>query len=155
MINSGRGWEACNSMASNNRTVFSPPKISPLSPAVSAVRASTPRSGPLSTPMTTPPPFNSSPALSSTQRSSSPDYFEDFVYTSDMDEDFRRIDLVAKAVLSQSGRQHPSQKPPDSPSPPSQSSLNTPPPLRKIWVVFRGRIPGIYDDWYAPLSGTK
>lgn len=84
-----------------------------------------------------------------------------------MDEDLRRIDLAAEVALSQGAHQPPSQNPPDSPSPlrqkPTsslstlhQNPLETPsPPHQRVWVVFRGRIPGIYDDLYVHLSGTK
>lgn len=121
-------------MASKKHPAFSPsPKPRP---APSAVRPSTLRSGSIFDPPTSPPPSNSSPALKSTQRPPSPDYFDDFKYTKEMDEDFRKIDLAAESALGHGIHQPFSQNLPDSQSSSSQ----------KVWVVFRGRIPGIYND---------
>jgi len=132
-------------MASKKYPLSSPSPKPSLSPSLSAVRSSTPLSGPLSARLATPPPSNRLPAIPPTQRPPSPDYFEDFEYTQEMDDDFRKIDLAAEVTLSQGIRRPPPQNPPDSPSPLSQ----------RAWVVFRGRTPGIYYDQYVPLSGTK
>ena len=123
-------------MASKKPSAFSPSPKPSRSAAPPAVRPSTLRSGSIFGPQTTPPPSNSSPALASPQRPPSPDYFDDFEYTQEMDEDFRRIDLAAGAALIQGVHQPFSQN-----SSHSQSSSS-----QRVWVVFRGRVPGIYND---------
>ena len=110
--------------------------VSQASPCSFRRSPSTLRSGSIFDPPTSPPPSNSSPALKSTQRPPSPDYFDDFEYTKEMDEDFRKIDLAAESALGHGIHQPFSQNLPDSQSSSSQ----------KVWVVFRGRIPGIYND---------
>ena len=64
-----------------------------------------------------------------------------------MDDDFRRIDSDAAAIIEAENSQmdHTNL---------SQSSgvhifLPTPPRNRRTWVVFHGRLPGIYDYGYA------
>jgi hypothetical protein len=108
-----------------------PNVASPLPPTLSAVRSSTLSSGSLASYPVTSSSFPSSPDLSSTQGGSprSPDVFGDFLYTPDMDPDFQRIDAEAKRLQY---------NPPTPPSP-------TLPRDQKIWVVFCGKKPGIYD----------
>ena len=90
----------------------------------------------------TPPPFQSSPSLSLVQSEpSSPDLFEPFEYTSDMDDDLRRIDSVMSDELGNDEVSVSS----------SEASILVPeslPPVRKgkTWVVFYGNVPGIYHD---------
>ena len=66
-----------------------------------------------------------------------------------MEPDFRRIDLAAAAALDD--RQ--------SVSSDDESIPDSPPPTfprdTKTWVVFRGKLPGIYDNPYVPPSGTE
>jgi hypothetical protein len=68
-----------------------------------------------------------------------------------MDDDLRRIDLAAEAEHYSCGHPlHPpnNRLPSDSPPP-------TPPQDEKTWVVFRGKIPGIYNNWCVPLPGAE
>ena len=120
--------------------------------------------------------FETSPTLSHSDDSSrdSPNYLEPFEYTSDMECDFRRIDLKADEVhrLEDNGTQPSSSMesaglPPsahaDSPlaridSPPVHTDSPPPTPLhqkQKYWVVFQGREPGIYDCMYVFLPNIK
>ena len=139
------------------------------SPPPSVTRSSSPlSSGSLvSYPVTTTS-FVTSPTLSHSDDGSreSPDYLEPFEYTSDMECNFRRIDLEAdKAHQLEGNCTHPSSStesdfpPPtraDSPStrtdsPPAGADSPRPTPQRKqkYWVVFQGREPGIYDCMYV------
>ena len=125
-------------MTAQKRTPFSPlAKRSPTSsPPLSAVRSSPLSSATLISLPATSSAFTSSP-FSFTQTSEScdePDYFEEFNYSSDMEEDFRRIDDHAARVLG-------TQASADNGVVPSP----TLPHDRKTWVVFNGRTPGIYD----------
>lgn len=74
--------------------------------------------------------------LSSAPRESaaSPDYFDDFQYSSDMEDDFRRID---REVADQLGEQA------DQVAwfaPASEDARQS-----KTWVVFKGKVPGLYN----------
>lgn len=125
-------------MASRRFALASPlPKRGP-SPSVSAFRSSPLDSGSLVSYPITSSPFGSSPDLSSScvGSSPSPDLFEPFVYTTAMDSDFRKIDAE--------GAQHY-----------SQSLPSTPPHDLNTWVVFRGKVPGLYECLYVPSSSIK
>ena len=144
-------------MAAKNPPSISPSPRRPLtsSPSLSAVRLSPLASGSIgsigSFPFTSSSPFTSSPALSFTQRGSSlsPDLFEDFTYSQEMDADLRRIDLEAAAEYEQASRR--------GLLPDGRVRLVPPTPDRdrKTWVVFRGSNPGIYECWYASPFFTE
>ena len=144
------------SMAVRNYTPSSPsPHPLTPSPTLSAVQPS-----PLATrsfgsyPFTSSP-FDSSQAFSVTQARSSPspDFFDDFIYSQDMDDDFRRIDsdaaIIIEAENARAGRRSPVQ----------HNGLHvsrlTLPRDRRTWVVFRGKIPGIYDYRYVPPFSSE
>ena len=142
-------------MSSKRQQVAAPPPQTPPtpSPSLSAVRPSPLSTGSLASYPITASPFSNSPALSSTERASSasPDLFEDFVYSEDMDTDFRRIDMETDTQSSQDGRESPSLS--DGVSDPD----STPPTTvqgSKTWVVFRGGVAGIYEDRHAPPSNS-
>lgn len=146
IINSDNGWDVNGTMAAAKRQrVISPPSAIPFasSPSLSAIRSSPLATGSLPSYPVTSSPFTSSPILSCTQRGSSPEFFDNFEYNEGMDADFRRIDLeLAEAERSRHNC-----------SPPSLndgiSSSDSPPIFagdEKTWVVFRGKIPGIYED---------
>jgi hypothetical protein len=63
-----------------------------------------------------------------------------------MDPDLHRIDLV-ETEYNESNRTQTSTSP-DSPPP-------TPTQDEKTWVVFNGRIPGVYDNGYVSPPGTE
>ena len=139
------------SMAVRNHVPSSPPLRYSLtsSPALSAVRSSPLIAESFGLYPFTSSPFSSSQIFPITQiRSShSPDLFDDFIYSKDMDDDFRRIDSDAAAIIEAENSQtdHTNL---------SQSSsvhifLPTPPRNRRTWVVFHGRLPGIYDYGYT------
>ena len=88
--------------------------------------------------------------MSCTERGSSdsPDLFDEFKYSEDMDEDFRRIDFEAEAVNGQYGNSFPLLNGGLSVS---DSPFQEPARDQKSWVVFHGKIPGIYDNGYAPI----
>lgn len=125
--------------------ISSPARASRPSPLnISAVRPSPTAVGSLPSYPVTSSPFSSSPILSSTQGDSlpSPDLFEDFEYSQEMDPDLRRIDAEAEhdyAFLLPSHR----------------ISANSPPSTlvgdQKTWVVFRGNLAGVYDNAYVSL----
>ena len=131
-----------------------PPPFSPLSQcSLLVVRSSPLASGTLRLYPVTASPFNSSPAFSFTQTSSrctpSLDLFDDFTYSEDMDEDFRRIDSASDAIIAAESSQV-------NASPPQNSGVF--PDLsrnRKTWVVFRGKTPGVYDYWWGFSSSAK
>ena len=140
-------------MAPQNHFPFSP-SHSLSSPSLSAVRSSPLASGTL-TPLPTTSPsspftFSSSPPFSFTQAaasSPSPDLFEDFTYSDDMAEDFRRIDTQAAAIIGSGVN--------DVGTPDDGETPQTPSRDEKTWVVFNGRAPGIYDYMYFFLFGTN
>ena len=169
-------------MASQKRPLSSPTSPMPLrarngSPPLSTDRSLSPlSSGSLVSYPVTSTSFETSPTLSHSDDSSrdSPDYLEPFEYTSDMECDFRRIDLEADEVhRSEDNGTQPSSSmesaglPPsahaDSPlarvdSPPVHTDSPPPTPLhqkQKYWVVFQGREPGIYDCMYVFLPDIK
>jgi len=148
------------SMAGKNRVPLSPSPQRPSgSPSLSAIRPSPLTNGSLrsypvapsstngslrSYPVTSSP-FSSSPTFSySHARSSpSPDLFDDFTYSEDMDDDLHRMDSTASAILEAADGQVDDTVPLQNdgghvPNP-------TPPQEQKMWVVFRGRAPGIYE----------
>jgi len=135
-------------MAARNYPSSPPPqRRPPSSPPLSAVRSSPLASGTLRPYPVTASPFTSSPTFSFTQTSrctSSPDLFEDFTYTADMEEDFNRIDSIPAANIRP-------ETPQANANPPQQFSAVFPslPRNRKTWVVFRGKVPGIYDYGWA------
>lgn len=151
ILNSGDWWNASSNMAAKKQRLASPPRPTPLasSPPLSAVRSSPLVTGSLPSYPATASSFSSSPVLSCTQRdsSASPDYFDNFVYHKDMDVDLRRIDLETGTQSSQDGRSSPTLSDGVRPSyefPPYNDG--------KTWVVFRGKVPGIYADGYASPS---
>ena len=132
-------------MSARNRSPFSSPQHLPASsPSLSAIRSSPLAKGtvkPLrvSSPVT-------SPGFLWTQSCSSPDqdFFEDFAYSDDMDDDFRRIGDAAAAIYGDDNTQ-------EDPADVLFDEIDTPPPRNsagKAWVVFHGRNPGIYNNWY-------
>jgi hypothetical protein len=101
--------------------------------------------------------LSSSQTFSFTQTSEScdePDYFEEFTYSSDMEEDFRRIDTEAAVILGTQAAQpaqenlQPAQANPQPPA--GGGGVHPPYPGRgrpeRRWVVFHGRNPGIYEN---------
>jgi hypothetical protein len=74
------------------------------------------------------PPFSFAQAASS----KSPDFFDDFTYSEDMDDDFGRIDADAAAILG-NGLLN------------DNHCANPNHDHGKRWVVFRGKNPGIYN----------
>ena len=87
--------------------------------------------------------FSSSPPFSFTQAATSspePDLFEDFTYSDDMAKDFHRIDAEATAIIGSGVNGIGT---PDNSEVPQTHSSD-----KKTWVVFNGRIPGIYDNMY-------
>lgn len=152
-INSG-AWDADTGMTFRMRVPVSPsPKRSPIySPALSAVRPSPLARGSSGSCPVASSPFNSSPVFSFTQMASSPspDLFDDWAYTHDMDDDLRRIDSLAAEFYSSQAR----------PANASQGcgvhdSLLASPPTQKTWVVFRGKTPGVYENGYASPCCTE
>lgn len=149
IINRGE-WEADAGMASRSHTPVSPSpqRSSAFSPALSAIRSFSLSSSSLGSYPITSSPFSSSPILPSTQPKSSPspDFFEDFTYSQDMDDDLRRIDQEVAETYQQIN--HPNRA--------QNSGVNLAlalPRDRKTWVVFRGKVPGIYEYRYvSPLS---
>ena len=135
-------WEVDASMALRNHTLFSqPPQCSP---ALSAIQSSPLATRLLSSYEVTTSPFSSSPTFSS---SPSPDLFEEFTYNEDMDADFCRIDLDATSILESKNIQ-------TNGTNPLQNRVvhglpSTLPWDQKTWVVFCGKVPGIYDHAYA------
>ncbi|KAF9787403.1 hypothetical protein BJ322DRAFT_1107468 [Thelephora terrestris] len=118
-------------MAARNRFLFSSP---PPTTRPSPIATGTLRSFPItSSPFSSSPPFSfTQPALSSPE----PDLFEDFTYSDDMDDDFRRIDTTSAAILNTRIAKEDAQAFPED---------------RKTWVVFHGREPGVYDDWNSAI----
>jgi hypothetical protein len=137
-------------MAAKKRILVSPPPWTSLLPSLtlSTLRTTPLASGSLVSYPVTSSPFSSSPVFSFTQTASSPlpDLFDTFEYTKDMDDDLRRIDLAAESEHYPCGRPL---YPPNNRLP-SDSPPLTPPQDEKTWVVFRGKIPGIYDNWCVP-----
>lgn len=133
-------------MAPQNRTPFFPPH-SLTSPSLSAIHSSPFTSGTL-TPLpatfpTSPFTFTSSPPFSFTRAAaSSPesDLFDDFTYSNDMAEDFHRIDTQAAAIIGPGA---------NTGALDNDEAPRTPSHDEKTWVVFNGRIPGIYDYMYS------
>ncbi|KAF9777749.1 hypothetical protein BJ322DRAFT_1114794 [Thelephora terrestris] len=126
-------------MALRKRHLITPPPQTHLlsSPALSAVRSSPLSSGTILTPSVSVSPFTSLPVLSPVGRESSvsPDYFEDFAYSSDMDNNLRRIDREFSGVFPDG----------DGNSVGGQV-LTMSAHESKTWVVFRGKTPSIYDN---------
>jgi hypothetical protein len=88
--------------------------------------------------------------LSFNSEARSPDLFEPFEYTPDMEPDFQRIDSEASDGMG--GEEE--DIPPSTlarvlvpESPPTTFSCN-----QETWVVFLGRVPGIYDSLYFPSA---
>jgi hypothetical protein len=133
-------------MSARNRTPFSSPQHLPASSlSPSAIRPSPLAKGTVK-PLRFPSPVTS-PRFLWTQACSSPDqdYLEDFAYSDDMADDFRRIDTAAAAIYGDESTQ---EDPADGVLP---DEFDTPPPRNSTgaaWVVFHGRNPGIYDNWY-------
>ena len=146
VINSQRLVGSSDNMAILDPALLPPPsRPSPaIAPTLSAIRSSPLSSGSLGSYPITTASFTSSPTLSSTQRDSSPspDFLRGFVYSQEMDDDFSRVDREFEAerlrdefIFSQAhNRVLVSESPP--PAPRDQ----------KTWVVFHGKVPGIYED---------
>ena len=75
----------------------------------------------------------------------SPDLFEDFTYTADMEADFNQIDSIPTTNITRA------ETPQVNADPPQQFSAVFPglPRNRKIWVIFRGKVLGIYNYGWA------
>ena len=133
----------------NQRTVpLSPSPSSLPSPALSSVHSFLPSSGTLGSYPVTTASFTSSPEFLDTHLSlESPDLFDDLEYSSEMDDDLHRIDQQAAMI-------HDTRSSPLS----SRNEVlvpSTPPPREdKTWVVFCGRLPGVYDNAYVHPSTT-
>ena len=78
------------------------------------------------------------------ERAHSPDLFEPFVYTPDMEVDFRRIDLQASQEFVEDNM--PQSPPPTSPATAPAELPTTTAQDQKTWVVFLGKVPGIYHS---------
>ena len=137
-------------MAVRNNLFSLPPQRSSPSPTLSAAQSSPLASGTLRSYPVTASPFSSSPPFLFTQTSLSaplPDLFDDFAYSEDMEEDFHRIDSAAAAIIEV-----------------ENAEMNVSPPWvlqprlpqnQKTWVVFCGKIPGVYDYRWAFPSTTE
>jgi len=135
-------------MAARNRTPYSPSLHHSLtaSPALSAVRPSPLAAGSFEPYQLTSSPLSSPQALSVTraESSSSPDFLDDFIYTEEMDDDLRRIDSDVAAIIAAEGFQmHHADS---SQGNGVHGTPQTLPRNRATWVVFCGKVPGIYDQ---------
>jgi hypothetical protein len=140
MIGINRGCESPFPIMTPTRHPLSSQPLPSQWPGSSPPPVETPKSYPISTP-----PFSSSPSLSSvstqTRLSASPDLFDELNYSESMDDDFRRIDVE---VASIAGTEQLSYhvvfpQPNEGPLPAAQEE--------RTWVVFNGKVPGIYDCW--------
>lgn len=123
----------------------SPQRMRLLPPALSAVQSSPlPTSSPISFPATSSPLQSSLNLAFVKERADSPDLFEPFEYTPDMEVDFRRIDLQASQELVEDNDIQSS--PPISPVEVSAPLPTTTAQDQKKWVVFLGKVPGLYDS---------
>ena len=139
-------WEIGNTMATRKqKSAFLPPQTPlTLSPTLSAI-CSLPLSGTLPSYPVASSPFSSLSSLSHINHESTPslDLFDALEYTKDIDADFCRIDMdAAESQCSEVGHSSPSIT---GTSIPSTLSL-TPVHDQKTWVVFHGKVPGIYND---------
>lgn len=135
----------------------SPQRMRTLSPSISAVHSSPLSSCSIASYPTTSSPFQpSSDLLFTDSRPQSPDLLEPFKYTPEMGADFRRIDWETSS---------PPGEDPSTPPPPTTRVLvpeTPPPPLpqnQRTWVMFLGKVPGLYNTWYVShpppcLQGT-
>lgn len=158
-------------MASNNHSPLSPLLRRPnvRSPTLTAVRPSSLSSGSLRSYPVTASSFGSSPRFSSEAPSSprfsspdpcsspqfsftraaasqSPDIFEEFPYSEDMEEDFGRIDADSAAILEADLARQGAAQGPSQALPPQNNPTPASPRVHKTWVVFRGKAPGLYCD---------
>lgn len=142
-------------MATRKRAPDSPSPLQSeaFSPTLSAVQSSHFTGGSLDSYPSAVSPFHSSPFRSSPVSAGSPrspDLFEDFHYTSDMDVDLRKIDKVGRQIhgspepIPANKEAIPDYDPDSSPPTPSQD--------QRTWVVFRGRVPGLQDYRYRTVS---
>ena len=125
------------------------------SPSLSAVRSSPLSSGSLASYPATASPFQSSPGLSFVEsRPQSPDLFEPLEYTPDLGTDLHRIDLESMALVGDVGILPQSTARVLVPETPPKSTprvlvpetpLPTFPQDGKTWVVFLGKVPGLYN----------
>jgi hypothetical protein len=101
-----------------------------------------------SSPASSSPPFS----FTKTAASSSPeaDLFEEFSYSDDMDGDFRRIDTNTTAILGAGSAQENDLAVVNN----NRADADPTPPPQKTWVVFHGKAPGVYDDWFGSLFYT-
>lgn len=132
-------------MAARNHPLFSWPSQQVSSPTIPATHPSPLRSGTLGSYPITTPPFSSSPPLSSDQArssSASPDLFEDLDYSEAMEDDLYRIDSEVASILGAESQSYRAISPPNNGAsfPASHNDQRT-------WVVFNGKVPGIYDCW--------
>ena len=134
-------------MTTQKRVLASPTSPSPVrlrthSPALSAVRPFPLSSGSLTFRLATPSPFRSPPSLSFIESEPrSPDLFEPFEYTPNMDNNLQRIDSEASDELEINEGTLAS----------STADVLVPESPRRIrngktWVVFYGSTPGMYSD---------
>lgn len=137
---------AASSMATRDRPLFSQPPQPVSSQALSVAHSSPPSTfnGSLGSYPITATSFSSSPPLSPTQTrsSASPDLFEDLTYTEAMEDDLRRIDSETASILeAESPSYH------VIPIQDNGGRLSVVHRDQKTWVVFNGKVPGIYDCW--------
>jgi hypothetical protein len=120
----------------------SPQRMRLLSPALPEMPSSP--LPPSSLPAISSPPQSSSNRVFIKERPSSPDLFEPFVYNTGMDVDLRRIDIQASQELAEDN-----DIPSSPPAPPVTVSVPLPTTTaqdKKAWVVFVGKVPGLYTN---------
>ena len=120
----------------------SPQRMRLLPPSLSEVQSSPLSAGSfVSFPATSSPLQPSQDFAFVKERARSPDLFEPFVYTPDMEVDFRRIDMQASQEFVENNMQS---SPPTTPVAVSAQTTTT--RNQKTWVVFLGKVPGLYDS---------
>ena len=121
------------------------PSQQPRPPALPAVASSPPSIGTLGSYPITTPPFSSSPTLSSastqTKLSTSPDLFDELNYSESMEDDFRRIDVETASIAETEQLSYRASPQHDG------DLLAAAYQEERTWVVFNGKVPGIYDCW--------
>ena len=115
------------------------PRSSNLPAVASSPPVETPKLYPISIP-----PFSSSPLLSSvspqTRLSISLDLFDELTYSKSMDDNFHRIDTETASITRAEQSYHVILLQHIKGSLPATQEERT-------WVVFNGKVPGIYDCW--------
>ena len=127
-------------------TSLSPQRMRLFPPTLSEVQSSPPPAGSLVSFPVSSSPLQPSPKFAFVkERAHSPDLFEPFVYTPDMEVDFRRIDAQASQEFVEDNNMPPS-SPPTSPVTVSAELPTTTAQDPKTWVVFLGKVPGLYHS---------